>query len=490
MKNKRQNTRINEILDGMPEVLQGISLGHFNAFKAIYATNVEEGIALLEKLSLESIENIQFGDHQDISQDNTLSLTEQLMQISARWRVHKWVMANPQAIEWLSHRKDYYPLLLARYAETAISEKVTLPQIDVAWLIDLVGPILQGENRNRGVAAALSDRKYHDALLQFSAQLDRINTMLQYIQRLSDLESFKMFKFIQTNRDFFDRLIANTNFRISFARYVRANAEASKLLGAISGHSQELKQLLQIRNYQNILDNAEMFSYFSPLLNILLSGFLNGRLAMLIEFSNLSSTMTVHQKQYIETLTWCEQYRDILAISMSTSLEWHKWIMTHPNHEATIKLFSAELAAELNQKNVVDVRATKAAGEDDKYPSPMACFIDCIVGLGPQDRATSISCVANDVLLYQFLSHKNNHRVLFYIHQHIEQMTPVIEAFKHFEAKKLNQLMVLALSDPLQDSCKTPVKEKRSTPMKLPPKPKKKSRRLSDENVPELRLGH
>lgn len=358
-------TRLGEILYRSWYILSQINSDNVSDFMRRYSVDVGEGLQFLKMFGtyFPSIQEHSSANYSKVLSGivdldvfkrhligGKLSIFHQLEQILARWRVHHWIMDNPEMIRWLSQRNAIYPILLAKLAgkTTMVAEReVPLPTVKIEWLVELAAQHLGSNTMAYDIAKALCDRQYHPHILHFSAKIHEINFILLRIESYTNKSLIQTLNFVFDNPSFFEGILGKENvFRVTFARYLMTNTEARNFCGQIASHKKAMIELFKPINRLNILSNNEKLEYFGPLLNLLVSGVLDSRLPMLVELSNISSDQ-IERNQVLRVFTWLEQYREIIALTFGPENAWQAWIAKHPEHQPAITAFSKGLSMAL-----------------------------------------------------------------------------------------------------------------------------------------------
>lgn len=478
--------RLGEILHGSRDLLATVGTAHFNDFALRYSLNVRDGLQLLRRFKplyepatcntitqCAEVLALCFSpdDHSNLLNEGKLSIVDQLLQIIARWQVHHWLVnaENTAFVHWLGLHRDVYPLLLAKMKLNDVvlpkaTQPVTVPDVEITRLMDLVSDYLhQGQLNN--MAAALSAPGVHDIVMAFSAQREQINKLKILLPHITSMLKSNALQFFHENRGFFVCLYNNSGFNESFVQYCNASVEARAILLAIRGCGNTLKDLLTLdsqNGLSEVINNREYSEHFRPIMNYLLAGYLDGRLQMLVDISTVTKRSTPEKQQELNALTWLESHRDVIGLSFQPNNDWQQWLMGQDTHRVNMQLFSMGLSEQLEKglrvsdvvldssrssyQQVVDcVPADIRPGKLQVFPSPTVCFA---MALNPTQRAADnnyVGCLANDVLLADFLKHPNNFGLVDFINRHSQRVEEVIVAFRAHQAVQVNQQIIQPL---------------------------------------------
>ncbi len=384
-----------------------------------------------------------------------LSIFNQLEQILARWTAHQWIINNSEIIKWLYRRRQLYPQILTHCAGAPLQvgeAQITLPYVNIDWLIDLVYSAQFPKPNEKLIANRLCVRKNHSALLSFSSHLPSVELMLRFAPDLINMKIRQALIIVSENKRFFSGLLNDVViFSQRFIDYVRSNHVAKDFASKLGKHyAVKLRALLAEDNILELMNNPEKLEYYAGLLKLLVGNVINNRLQLLIELAKITSQYPEHSRRVLSVATWLEQYRNIIGASFRPQSEWGSWLVLQPNHEPTVRAFSTQLSQCLLRS--ADVRPAKIDGNWQNFPSGTVCFMDCFTGLVEKERSNDLSPNASDVLLYQLLSDERNIALVRCIDAHREALTPIFEAFRQEEALLLEQMRDLVLSEPTEEN--------------------------------------
>ncbi len=277
--------RLAEILFRSAELLNIVETTHYKEFARRYSLNVKQGLALLkqvgsfvqtEELSIPVCKNVlsqipELDDYAQLSQQGHLSIYDQLLQILARWRVHRWILLNQNFIVWAYRRREYLSSLLTKYAGNPILLKgdlihQTLPAIDIVWLVDLVGPLVvdQAEVSLSKIPSKLSRPAHAESLLRISAQLNQMNTFVTMLSPIEEDTVEDVFQYFQKRKPMFKALLSN-NEEI-FDDFINSNPHVEVILDAIRENKGRLVRFLNLRDDRIFKRKQAALDYFRPLI--------------------------------------------------------------------------------------------------------------------------------------------------------------------------------------------------------------------------------
>jgi hypothetical protein len=473
--------RLAEILYRSIEILKTVRTPQFKDFARRYSLNVRQGLQLIEKFNPSGTRHsvktfadslkvcMQPDEYQNLVEEGYLSIYDQLLQILARWRVHHWILQNQDFIEWSLSRRDYYPLLLAVYqgADIPLQSGVTreVPQLKMLWLIDLIAPFVGNPLQIKEISAVLSYPEHAMALLRFSAQIERINSVklgvavkvegseepalaivnqphylsaIDFVKsmvvKLDNAKTLEMLQFLSNNKSFFSTLIVNYNsFHPAFKGYVQANLEAENLLRGIAGFAHALKQLFQVQNFASVLSGGNLEPHFRPLLNQLLSGYLSGCLPMLVKVAKIHDGWPVRDHGVVRVLTDLELNCETLHKFLSNDKEWRQWAQTQKQFSPAIRAFTQGLLALLKSGGCADLRPGKA----DVFPDAFVCFMAAISPTIQDDS----SPIARSVQRFNCLSNSTYSSVVDFLGQHWVSIVPAMRAYQQHQTNLLDRML-------------------------------------------------
>ncbi|MDQ2993449.1 MAG: hypothetical protein M3R00_00665 [Pseudomonadota bacterium] len=426
--------QLSEILARNTTLLSYVGKLQFILFEARYSSNLKEGFRFLASFNkhrnnneetsvaaytaiLKSCYSIDYLNRP--GRGPGLSLYNQLLKITARWHTHHWIVSNQEFIQWLKARSLSYPLIFTRLATAEVkinNIKIHFPSLSIKWLVDLAHPLIDTNKFEDNLAAQLIERQHHERLMAFASSLDNAKQLViqhkldiwqnmpEIIENQMRSDAADLMQFIDRYKMFF-RALVQRDLRESFYAFVATTAASKDFLVQILQDELRLNELLNPTFRDMIIDDNR----FVPFIDLLLAGYLSGRLEMLILLAQIGSKAPPEAQSLLNVLTWLGKYHSSVTMILDRRSPFYQWTATSTYH-AVIDYFSHTLT--------------------DAFPShaELRRFMDGI---------------DQDVLNYQFLC--QNPAIVDFIEKRMPFITPAITAYQQYELDIVNQEIVMPL---------------------------------------------